>query len=204
MSTKDALNWVFDGGTYKYTGGNASTDRSATFRKDSVLNIANSGTTLTMTGAMEGTGEFILDGAGTLNITDANTFFGNNTRGATIRGGTLYLSTTGDAGSARNFANKNTITKLTLAGGHVKFASKNGEYQTYNVPIYAEDGTSSEMTLATHSYMKSRITGNGDIQFNIQYVRTPISSNLDAFAGNITANGVSAESGTRPSRRDSS
>ena len=199
MSTKDALNWVFDGGTYKYTGGNASTDRSATFRKDSVLNIANSGTTLTMTGAMEGTGEFILDGAGTLNITDANTFFGNNTRGATIRGGTLYLSTTGDAGSARNFANKNTITKLTLAGGHVKFASKNGEYQTYNVPIYAEDGTSSEMTLATHSYMKSRITGNGDIQFNIQYVRTPISSNLDAFAGNITANGVSAESGTRPS-----
>ncbi len=199
MSTKDALNWIFDGGTYKYTGGNASTDRSATFRKDSVLNIANSGTTLTMTGAMEGTGEFILDGAGTLNITDANTFFGNNTRGATIRGGTLYLSTTGDAGSARNFANRNTITKLTLAGGHVKFASKNEEYQTYNVPIYAEDGTSSEMTLATHSYMKSRITGNGDIQFNIQYVRTPISSNLDAFTGNITANGVPAVSGTRPS-----
>ena len=199
MSTKDALNWIFDGGTYKYTGGDASTDRSATFRKDSVLNIANSGTTLTMTGAMEGTGEFILDGAGTLNITDANTFFGNNTRGATIRGGTLYLSTTGDAGSARNFANRNTITKLTLAGGHVKFASKNEEYQTYNVPIYAEDGTSSEMTLATHSYMKSRITGNGDIQFNIQYVRTPISSNLDAFTGNITANGVPAVSGTRPS-----
>ena len=199
MSTKDALNWIFDGGTYKYTGSDASTDRSATFRKDSVLNIANSGTTLTMTGAMEGTGEFILDGAGTLNITDANTFFGNNTRGATIRGGTLYLSTTGDAGSARNLANRNTITKLTLAGGHVKFASKNEEYQTYNVPIYAEDGTSSEMTLATHSYMKSRITGNGDIKFNIQYVRTPISSNLDAFTGNITANGVSAVSGTRPS-----
>lgn len=199
MSTKDPLNWIFDGGTYKYTGGSASTDRSATFRKDSVLNIANSGTELTMTGAMEGTGEFVLDGAGTLNIPDANTFFGNNTRGATIRGGTLYLSTTGDAGSARNFANRNTITKLTLAGGHVKFASKNEEYQTYNVPIYAEDGTSSEMTLATHSYMKSRITGNGDIQFNIQYVRTPISSNLDAFTGNITANGVPAVSGTRPS-----
>ena len=198
-STKDALNWIFDGGTYKYTGGTASTDRSATFRKTSVLNIANSGTELTMTGAMEGTGDFILDGAGTLNIPDANTFFGNNTRNAIVRGGTLFLSTTGDSGSARNFANKNTVKSLTLAGGHVKFQSRNEEYQTYNIPIYAEDGTSSALTLATHSYMKSRITGNGDITFNIQYVRTPISSNLSDFTGNITANGVPAVSGTRPS-----
>ncbi len=188
-STSDPLNWVFDGGTYRYTGGSASTDRSATFRKDSTLEIANSGTTLTMTGAMEGTGDFILDGEGTLAIPNANTFFGSKTRNAVIKGGTLHLTTTGDSGSARNFANGNTIKNLYLAGGNVKFTSKDEEYQTYSVPIYIEDGTTNEISLASHCYMNSRLIGNGDVQFNIEHVRSVFKSNMSSFTGNVTAHG---------------
>lgn len=198
-STADALNWVFDGGTYKYTGGNASTDRNATFRKTSTLNIANSGTTLTMTGAMEGTGDFVLDGAGTLAIPDANTFFGAKTRDAIIRGGTLHLTTTGDSGSARNFANGNTIKNLHLAGGRVVFNSANEEYQTYSVPMYIEDGTVNEVTLATHCYMNSRLIGNGDVQFNISHVRAQFKSNMSDFTGTVTAHGNQTNSKYRPS-----
>ncbi len=198
-STADALNWVFDGGTYKYTGGSASTDRNATFRKTSTLNIANSGTTLTMTGAMEGTGDFVLDGAGTLAIPDANTFFGAKTRDAIIRGGTLHLTTTGDSGSARNFANGNTIKNLHLAGGRVVFNSANEEYQTYSVPMYIEDGTVNEVTLATHCYMNSRLIGNGDVQFNISHVRAQFKSNMSDFTGTVTAHGNQTNSKYRPS-----
>lgn len=198
-STADALNWVFDGGTYKYTGSSASTDRNATFRKTSTLNIANSGTTLTMTGAMEGTGDFVLDGAGTLAIPDANTFFGAKTRDAIIRGGTLHLTTTGDSGSARNFANGNTIKNLHLAGGRVVFNSANEEYQTYSVPMYIEDGTVNEVTLATHCYMNSRLIGNGDVQFNISHVRAQFKSNMSDFTGTVTAHGNQTNSKYRPS-----
>ncbi len=192
-STSDPVNWVFDGGGYVYTGGAASSDRGMQFRRTSSFGV--SGSSLTLTGAIDGPGDFVLDGGdGMLTIPDANTFFGSKKRGAVIRRGTLYLSTTGGTGSARNFANGNTVTNIVLAGGHLMFASANEEYQTYSVPIQAEENTTSYITLATHCYMDSHLTGNGTVQFNISYVRSYIgkSSKIGNFEGDIIANGTAS------------
>ena len=192
-ATSDPVNWVFDGGGYVYTGGAASSDRGMQFRRTSSFGV--SGSSLTLTGAIDGPGDFVLDGGdGMLTIPDANTFFGSKKRGAVIRRGTLYLSTTGSTGSARNFANGNTVTNIVLAGGHMKFASANEEYQTYSVPIQVEENTESEITLATHCYFKSRMSGTGDVKFNISYVRSYIDkdSKINSFEGNITANGTAS------------
>ena len=192
-ASSDPVNWVFDGGGYVYTGGAASSDRGMQFRRTSSFGV--SGSSLTLTGAIDGPGDFILDGGdGMLTIPDANTFFGSKKRGAIIKRGTLYLSTTGDSGSARNFANGNTVTNIVLAGGHVRFASANEEYQTYSVPIRVEENTTSYITLATHCYFKSRMSGTGDVQFNISYVRSYIDkdSKINNFEGNIIANGTAS------------
>ena len=192
-STSDPVNWVFDGGGYVYTGSAASSDRGMQFRRTSSFGV--SGSNLTLTGAIDGPGDFVLDGGdGMLTIPDANTFFGSKKRGAVIRRGTLYLSTTGGTGSARNFANGNTVTNIVLAGGHLMFASANEEYQTYSVPIQAEENTTSYITLATHCYMDSHLTGNGTVQFNISYVRSYIgkSSKIGNFEGDIIANGTAS------------
>ena len=192
-STSDPVNWVFDGGAYVYTGSAASSDRGMQFRRTSSFGV--SGSSLTLMGAIDGPGDFVLDGGdGMLTIPDANTFFGSNKRGAILKRGTLYLSTTGSTGSARNFANGNTVTNIVLAGGHMKFASANEEYQTYSVPIQVEENTESEITLATHCYFKSRMSGTGDVKFNISYVRSYIDkdSKINSFEGNITANGTAS------------
>ena len=192
-ATSDPVNWVFDGGGYVYTGSAASSDRGMQFRRTSSFGV--SGSSLTLTGAIDGPGDFVLDGGdGMLTIPDANTFFGSNKRGAILKRGTLYLSTTGSTGSARNFANGNTVTNIVLAGGHMKFASANEEYQTYSVPIQVEENTESEITLATHCYFKSRMSGTGDVKFNISYVRSYIDkdSKINSFEGNITANGTAS------------
>ncbi len=193
-SSADPVNWVFDGGGYVYTGGSASSNRGMLFRRASSFGV--SGSSLTLTGAIDGPGDFILDGGdGELNIPDANTFFGSKKRGAILRRGTLYLSTAEDGtGSAKNFANGNTVTNIVLAGGHLKFASKNEVYQTYSVPIQVEENTFSYITLATHCYMDSRLTGTGTVQFNIPYVRAFIGKNtkIGNFDGDIIANGTAS------------
>ncbi|MCR5413845.1 MAG: fibronectin type III domain-containing protein [Kiritimatiellae bacterium] len=193
-SPNDAQYWVFDGGSYIYNGSSASSNRNLEFRRTSGLGVSGSSTTLALSGAIEGDGDFVQVGDGTIEIADANTFFGSKKRGVRLEGGTLYLSTTGDYGSARNFANGNTVTNIVLAGGHVMFRSASEEYQTYSVPIQVEEGTSSQISLATHCYLKSRITGTGDLTLNIPYVRCFIDKDtkINAFEGNITANGTAS------------
>ena len=62
QSLSFADNWVFDGGTYRYTGANASTDRDALLRSASALELNSN--YLTMSGIFEGEGDFALQGSG--------------------------------------------------------------------------------------------------------------------------------------------
>ena len=181
-----AQNWIWDGGTYRYTGASTSTDRSAKLSKSSTLEIAQSGTVVKPTGTFEGTGDLTLDGQGTLQVADAS-FFGY-TGNTVLRGGTLYLSDTEAACKVVG----NYVKKFVMAGGTLQFYSKNEDYQTYSFPIEAEDGTRSVIIPATHCYLKNTFTGNGDIEFQIPYLRSQISANFTGFTGKIYAKGTNA------------
>ncbi len=181
-----AQNWIFDGGTYRYTGSSASSNRNARIDRDATLDIANASTTLTMTGVFEGDGQLTIDGKGTVSIANQN-FLGQ--KGATrLKGGKLYLTDTENACKAFGASGK----KVILAGGCLQFASKNEDYQELSFPIEVEDETTSILSMPTHCYFRSEITGNGTIQFDLPYVRAYLKPKFDNFTGKIIGNGTKA------------
>ncbi len=178
-----AQNWIFDGGTYKYTGGTTTTDRAGRLLSETELNIANSGTTVNMSGAFEGTGNFVLGGSGQLTVTDTQ-FFGYT--GATVlKGGTLYLST-----FDITKAGIGSSSKLVMAGGHLRTAGDNNADETYSFPIEVKENTVSQFTPNQRCYIASPITGTGTLQVNIPYVREYFkNASLSGFKGRLIANG---------------
>lgn len=185
-SVEFAQNWLFDGGTYKYTGATTSTNRGAKINRETELNIATKGTTVTMNGTFEGDGDFALGGEGQLTV-GTTKFFGY--KGATIlNGGTLYLSTT-DISKA----GIGSSSKLVMAGGHLKTKGESSGYETYSFPIEVKEGTTSQFSPNRNCYIKSNVTGSGNLQLNIPYLREYISVGWPKFTGKLIANGVSSE-----------
>lgn len=177
-----AQNWIFDGGTYSYTGTSVATNRSARIDRPSTLSVSNANTTLTMSGTFEGNSQLTIAGKGTLSIDNAN-FFGY--KGATrLAGGKVYLSDTENACKALGSSQK----KFILAGGCLQFASKNEDYQELAFPIEVEDETTSILSMPTHCYFKSPITGNGTLQFDLPYVRAYLRPDLSRFTGKLIGN----------------
>ncbi len=178
-----AQNWIFDGGTYKYTGASTSTDRAGRLLSETELNIANSGTTVSVSGAFEGAGNFVFGGKGQLTIKDSK-FFGYT--GATVlKGGTLYLST-----FDITKAGIGSSSRLVMAGGHLKTAGDNNADETYSFPIEVMENTVSQFTPNQRCYIAGPITGTGTLQVNIPYVREYFkNSSLSGFKGHLIANG---------------
>ena len=86
--------------------------------RETEFNIANKGTVVTMKGSLEGTDNFVLNGAGQLTV--ATEKFFTHTGATVLRGGTMYLSTT-----AISKAGIGSSSKLVFAGGELK---TKGEY----------------------------------------------------------------------------
>lgn len=181
----DPQNLVLDGGTLRYTGGSASTDRGARLLSASTLEIANASTTLTAKGTFEGAGSLTIDGQGTLAIPDANNFF-KYTGETILKSGNLYLSDVENGAKAFGALGK----KLVMAGGYLRFASKNEDYQTHTFPIELADATTSTIKLPTHAYMKNKVSGTGNLTLEIPYLRAYVNCNFDDFDGILTVNGV--------------
>ncbi len=176
-------NWVMYGGTYRYTGGDATTDRGAQLKADSKLEIAND-VTLTENGTFEGDGGLELDGNGTLSIADASTFFAYNGN-TTLTGGTLKLTDVENASKAFATSGKTVV----LNGGTMDFAYKKDDSQTWSYNIIANDGTTSTLMCPTHGTYSGSLSGNGDVEMVIPYVRFNIGTTLPDFTGRIIANG---------------
>lgn len=182
-----AQNWVFDGGTYRYTGSNATTDRNAQLKSESTLEVEKNTTTLTMNGSFEGSGSLLnIDGNGTVAIPTTK-FFGY-TGPTRIKGGTLYLST---VDAAKNGIGSSS--KLILAGGTLKTKGESEGYETYSFPIEVEEGTYSYFAPNRNCYFKSKITGAGTFEYTIPYLREYFDPNITEFTGKIVANGQSSD-----------
>lgn len=185
-STEFAQNWIFDGGTYKYTGSSTATNRSAKIMRETEFNIANKGTVVTMKGSLEGTDNFVLNGNGQLTV--ATEKFFTHTGATVLRGGTMYLSTT-----AISKAGIGSSSKLVFAGGELKTKGESSGDETYSFPMEVLEGTVSQFSPNRNCYMKNKITGSGTLQINIPYLRERISGNYAEFTGRIIANGVNSK-----------
>lgn len=183
-SANFAQNWIFDGGTYHYTGANASTDRGAQIRNASTLASDN---ILTLNGAFEGTGDLTFEGPGQFTI--GSTKFFQYTGATKIKSGTLYLST---ADIAKNGIGSSS--KVILAGGTLKTAGESSSYETYQFPIEVEEGTYSHFAPNRNCYTKCTITGAGTFEYTIPYLREYFDPNISSFTGKIVANGKSSDS----------
>ena len=186
-SVEYAQNWIFDGGTYRYTGGTTSTNRSLKLSSTSTFDIKSAA--VTMNGIAEGAdmaSDFIIDGDGQMTI-GTTKFFGY--KGATIlKGSTLYLSTT-DISKA----GIGSSAKLVMAGGHLKTKGESSGYETYAFPIEVEEGTTSQFSPNRNCYINSRVTGAGIIQLNIPYLREYVQGDWSLFRGRLIANGISTD-----------
>ena len=187
-SQEFAQNWIMDGGTYRYTGANNQTNRSARLSNPTTLEIASA--TLTMNGVIEGTGEhqdFTLDGNGQLNV-GTSSFFGYSGT-TTLRGGTLYLTTTEISKQGIGHS-----SKLILSGGTLKTKGESSNYETYSFPIEVEENTYSIFAPNRNCYMNNTLTGAGTLEVQIPYLREYFNFKTAGFTGRLVANGVSSDS----------
>lgn len=184
-SQEFAQNWVMDGGTYRYTGSSTHTNRSAQLLSPTTLEISSKTADVQMNGSIEGNSDFTLAGKGKLTVADTKFF---QYTGATIlRGGELFLSTLE--------ASKGGLGKssgLILSGGKLSTKGENEAYETYSFPILVQQGTSSILAPHRNCYLASTVTGAGNLQLNIPYVREYIKGNWTDFRGRLIANALSA------------
>jgi len=178
-----AQNWIFDGGTYRYTGGKASTDRNAQVKSASTLEVKSAA--LTLNGTFEGQGDLTFAGGGSVEIPDT-TFFAYT--GATRLEGKLYLST---VHSAKKGIGQSS--KLVMAGGTLQTKGESASYETYSFPIEVAENTYSYYAPNRNCYIKNRLSGTGTLEFKIPYVREYFDANVSSFNGRIVANGISTE-----------
>ena len=183
MSQEFAQNWVMDGGTYKYTGASTATNRSAKLYNDTELNIAKSGTVVTMNGSVEGQGNLVIGGEGQLLVNTTNLF--NYDGNLVLKGGEVKLAN-------KDISDKGigNASKLVLQGGKFTTIGKNESSVTYNFPIEVVAGTTSTTDFDLWNTNKCKVSGAGALIWNVHYVREYIEGNWDDFTGHLIINGT--------------
>ena len=182
-SQEFAQNWVMDGGTYLYTGGTTTTNRSARLYNDTELSIADKAAVVTMNGSLEGQGDLTVNGEGQLlvNTLDCFKFDGN----LIMKGGSVKL-----ASKAISDKGIGTASRLVMAGGQFVTIGKNESSVTYNFPIEAMAGTTSTVDFDLWNTNKCKVSGTGTLIWNVHYLREYIEGNWDNFTGHLIINGT--------------
>lgn len=191
-SPEFAQYWVWNGGTWNYTGISASTNRSANLMKNTKLRIDRSDAVLKMTGVLQGNGGFILDGNGQLQPSSSSFFsYDGDTR---LEGGTLYLNGVSGMWTDKlvKFGAKN---KLVLAGGKLFTKDANDTYSTYMFDIETIENTISELSFHRNCSIRSKVYGNGDIIYHVNYLREYISGDWSGFTGRIYPTSTTGKNG---------
>ena len=160
-SQEFAQNWIWGGGTYKYIGASASTNRSATLDGNTTFNIENKSAAVSMSGSIEGAGNLTIDGAGQLTVN--NTEFFKYDGNLIMKGGKVLLN-----GEMVSKAGLGTVSKLVMCGGTFATASGNDKNPTYTFPIEATEDTYSYVSLVPQLYVKSAVSGSGTLEWEVK------------------------------------
>jgi len=180
------FNWVWKGGLINYTGPTVSTDRNIALEENTSISVVNNSSVLTFTGTIQGSGGLTKEGEGTLMLLNANTY-----AGATyVKKGTLEIN-----GEKALLNGLGTSNKIVLGGGRLKTSGGNiSNYETYSFDIEVESEGKSSLEFFRNCYIKSKVSGQGELNFNIYYVREYIQGDWSQFSGTLFANGLGTTS----------
>lgn len=130
-------------GTLEYTGGTASSTKKFTMAAGGTgaFQVDSSGTNLTLSGVIDGSGALSKTGSGTLTLTGANSYSG----GTNINAGTLNVGSSGAIGSSGT---------ISFGGGTLQYSASNttdysSRFSTATNQAYRIDTNSQTVTLAT-------------------------------------------------------
>lgn len=180
------FNWVWKGGTIRYTGATVSTDRSVALESTSEFEVANSSATVTIAGVIAGEGDFVKTGPGKVYSTfGKHTYTGNTV----VRQGTYELN--------GNYASVGLLGKLILEGGRFKTSGgADGKDGVYNFPVEVNGTSTSYFEPTRNSQINSSFSGYGNLQIDIVYLREFYKGNWDNFYGNLTLNPLTSLTAT--------
>ena len=192
-SDEFAQNWIWNGGTWNYTGGNTSTNRNAQLYKDTEFRVENA-STVTMNGAIEGDGNMTFSGKGTISPASPS-FFQYNGKTVLADGGTLKLGYLKSVESKQIFLGDETANPaLVLAGGNFTVANGSGLTICYRFPIEVKEGTYSTFKVDKLNTIRSSVSGTGTLELQIPYVREYIEGDWTKFYGTLVAKGLGSSS----------
>ncbi|AJA09114.1 outer membrane autotransporter [Sphingopyxis fribergensis] len=120
-ASNDAANIILTtDGRLRYTGGNVATDRGFTLAGgNGRIDVAQAGTTLTISGVATGAGHFVKDGAGTLVLSGTNSYAGETL----VTAGTLRAGSARAFGPGGRYMTVNTGATLDLGGYDINVAA---------------------------------------------------------------------------------
>ena len=190
-------NWIWDGGTWNYTGKNATTNRSAKIYRETELDV-NDGRVLTMNGHIEGQANVVFGGKGTIKPGSPD-FFQYTGETVLKDDAVLSLEYLNSLTTDKHYYlgnGRNVSAKLVLQGG--KFQSKDGSNHngSYMFPIEVrptDDGEPSVFTVSRVCNINSNVTGTGDLEYDIPYVREYLAGDWTQFYGRLYAKGIGSD-----------
>lgn len=174
-------NLQLNGGTLVLSKENMGTDRQITVTDTATIRITQSNSSLSLKGAVSGSGYLVKDGAGQLNFTYGGI---NNFAGLIVKKGVVaqgaWNSTFGRNGSP-----------MLLAGGEVRQLDVNS---TSTVPVFnhvvtVAEGTTNKIVGSSRGKLNGSVKGKGSLTIVSKYVRCDIGLDFKDFEGTLTASG---------------
>ncbi len=183
------FNLVLKGGKLNYTGAAVSTDRNIKLEGNAGIGVATSGSVLTSTGIIDGSGGLTKTGAGSLLLKGLNSYEGLTT----VSEGKLEINGADAINNAFSSAKS-----YNLNGGYLKTSGGSTTvYENYYSPITVAAGTTSSFEPYRNCYIYSKVSGSGTLNFNITYLREYIQGDWSQFSGTVNANGTNSTDGSQ-------
>jgi len=173
-NTPDKL--ILNGGKLEITGSTSLTNKGLTLGDNGgTISVTGGGTTQTIEGKITGNGDLAKDGDGTLAIKNVNDFKG----GTTINKGTIHLLSD-EATESGLGTGPISIIDGTLIQNDSR-NSYNSSALQINIP---EDGNATYV-LDGRIADNDKLTGSGNLNLQVNYVRSELDGNWSGFSGHI-------------------
>lgn len=167
-------NWIINGGRFKYSGAHASTNRGITLGENgAVFELSQSA--MELAGTITGTGSLTKQGGGVLYISGSNNYSG----GTVVDEGSIELRD--DAANESGLGSG----KVVLKNATLSMYNNTGSYNSFNNNIEIPATFNATWNLDGRCDVKSSLTGGGDLNLYVPYVRSNLDGDWSAFEGNI-------------------
>ncbi len=171
--------WVWNGGTVRYTGNKASSNREVSLLRPTAIDITNN-VVLAQNGAVTGEGNLIKEGQGSLSLPLGTL---QHTGETILRGGTLTVQ--GKDAIGNNQALHGT---LRLEGGRFELTGgDNAAEGIVSFPIVVEGEQTSTLHFGQRNYIKGSVSGTGNLLLQVEYLREFYQGDWRQYYGTVTA-----------------